>query len=129
MSRAPKVGAGFTLVEVLVVLAVLGLALLFVQPNAARARTEAETALMRQRAALLEGAMAQYEGVVGEAAAGAAWSGAANDEARYALVRSFLAWPPPTLADYAVRGFVVQFGATPAARLLVRRDDGEPVYP
>jgi len=121
--------AAFTLIEVLVVLAVLGLALLFVQPNAARARSEAETALMRQRAALLEAAVAQYEGVVGEEAAAAAWAGAASHEARYALVRGFLAWPPPNLAAYQVTGFTVQMGNTPADRVVVRRDDGVTIYP
>lgn len=121
--------AAFTLIEVLVVLAVLGLALLFVQPNAARARGEAEVALMRQRASLLEGAIAQYEAAVGAEAAATAWAAAGTHEARYALVRGFLAWPPPTLADYRVRGFTILMGATPTDRVTVRRDDSRVVYP
>lgn len=93
---------GFSLVELLVVIVVLGIVLYFAFPNIVQMRSDSEDSLARARAEMLNLAVAGYFQAVGDrATARANWAAAGSDEARYAnLLRPYIAFPSASLSAF-----------------------------
>lgn len=106
----------FSLVEILVVLVILGTVLFLAIPNIVQVRSDSEDNLARSRAEALNVATAAYFQSVGRQAASAAWTNAANNEARYALVSPYLAFAPSTLSAYMPTGYSATFSTTDPLR-------------
>ncbi|MEX1111111.1 MAG: prepilin-type N-terminal cleavage/methylation domain-containing protein [Chthoniobacterales bacterium] len=112
--RASK--AGFSLVEILVVLVILGTVLFLAIPNIVQVRSDSEDNLARARAEALNVAAAAYFQAVGRQAATAAWTGAANSDTRYALISPYLAFASTNLAGFMPTGYSVSFSTTDPLR-------------
>jgi prepilin-type N-terminal cleavage/methylation domain-containing protein len=105
--------AGFSLVEILVVLVILGTVLFLAIPNIVQVRSDSEDNLARSRAEALNVAAAAYFQAVGRQAATAAWSAAAHNDARYALISPYLAFASTNLSGFMPTGYSVTFSADP----------------
>lgn len=104
--------AGFSLVEVLVAVALIGILVFLALPNIVQIRDDSETHLAIARAEALNMGMASLVQARGITAAGTAWDAAANDEARYSLIAPYLAFSPATLAEYTPGGYTMSFNST-----------------
>lgn len=87
---------GFSLVELLVVIAVLGIILYFAFPNIVQVKSDSERELAKARAEALNLAAAAYFQAVGPSTAAAAWT-SQTDEERYELLMPYIAFPAPSL--------------------------------
>lgn len=103
---------GFSLVELLIVLVILGVVMFLAIPNIVQVRSDSEDNLARSRAEALNVAAAAYFQAVGTQAASSAWSGAGND-ARYALLSPYLAFAPASLSSYMPSGYSVTLSSDP----------------
>jgi len=104
--------SGFSLIELLVVLVILGVVMFLAIPNIVQVRSDSEDNLARSRAEALNVAAAAYFQAVGTQAASSAWSAAGNS-ARYALVSPYLAFAPASLSSYMPSGYSVTFSSDP----------------
>jgi len=111
-SRIGKRRGGFSLVELLIVLVILGVVLFLAIPNIVQVRSDSEDNLARSRAEALNMAAAAYFQAVGSQAATSAWSSAGND-ARYALVSPYLAFAAPSLSSFMPAGYSATFSSDP----------------
>jgi prepilin-type N-terminal cleavage/methylation domain-containing protein len=89
---------GFSLLELLIVITVLGVILFFAFPNIIRVRSDSEKALAKARAETLNLAAAAYFQAVGPTAALSAWDG--SDEQRYLLLTPYIAFPATSLSTF-----------------------------
>lgn len=103
---------GFSLVELLIVLVILGVVMFLAIPNIVQVRSDSEDNLARSRAEALNVAAAAYFQAVGTQAASSAWSSAGND-ARYALLSPYLAFAPASLSSYMPSGYSVTLSSDP----------------
>ena len=94
--------SGFSLVELLVVIVVLGVVLYFAFPNIVQMRRDSEDNLARARAEMLNLAAAAYFQAVGDRpTARANWAAAGSDEARYtSFLKPYIAFPTASLASF-----------------------------
>jgi prepilin-type N-terminal cleavage/methylation domain-containing protein len=104
---------GMTMIEMIIVLIVLGVMYYLIAPNATEAINTADVSMMKGRAAALNLAQANFIEANGVTASVAAWTSAANDDARYLLISSYLQFPPATLETYELNGFTITFAADP----------------
>lgn len=111
----------FTLIELLVCIGVIGILYFIISPNAARERSRAETKTMVTRCNALMLAQASYRDTVGITAALAAWSGAADDEARYQLIKPYLEYSPASLATFVISGYSITFASDPRQAPTLKR--------
>lgn len=93
---------GFSLLELLIVIVVLGVVLYFAFPNIVQMRSDSEANLARARAEMLNLAAAAYFQAVGDRpTARANWAAAGSDDARYAnLLRPYIAFPAANLSAF-----------------------------
>jgi prepilin-type N-terminal cleavage/methylation domain-containing protein len=94
--------AGFSLLELLVVIVVLGVVLYFAFPNIVQMRSDSEASLARARAEMLNLAVAAYFQAVGDrSTAKANWAATGSDEARYtSLLKPYIAFPSASLSSF-----------------------------
>ena len=90
---------GFSLVELLVVITVLGVILYFAFPNIVQVKSDSELSLAKARAETLNLAAAAYFQAVGTNAAATAWAGKSS-EARYQLLTPYIAFPASSLSSF-----------------------------
>ncbi|MFV1995289.1 MAG: type II secretion system protein [Verrucomicrobiales bacterium] len=91
---------GFSLVEVLAAVAILGIMAFLAIPNIVTMKSDAETNLSIARAEAVNMGMASYIQANGRSAAISGWGSAANDQARYGLVTPYLAFAPLNFSEY-----------------------------
>lgn len=111
--------SGFSLLELLVVLVVLGVVLYFAFPNIVQMRSDSEASLARARAEMLNLAVAAYYQAVGDrGTANAAWAAKGSDEARYDdLLKPYIAFPTADLSGFMPSSdYTVVFHATDPLR-------------
>jgi prepilin-type N-terminal cleavage/methylation domain-containing protein len=109
---ANRSARGFSLVEVLITLVILGVIVFLAVPNIVQVRRDSEDNLARARAEALNVAAAAYFQAAGPQAS-ASWSAAGSDEGRYALVAPYLAFAPATLSAYMPPGYSASFSGDP----------------
>lgn len=97
-------GNGFSLVEVLAAIAIIGIITFLAIPNLIRIKEDGEDSLAIARAEALNMAMASYLQANGS---DAAWS--TNG---YSYLTPYLAFAPPSVADYMPSGYTVTFSGT-----------------
>lgn len=90
---------GFSLVELLIVLAVLGIILYVAFPNIVQVKGDSELNLAKARAEALNLGTAAYFQALGTSAAATAWSGKTSEQ-RYQLIKAYLAFPQATLSNF-----------------------------
>lgn len=103
---------GFSLVELLVVITVLGVVLYFAFPNIVQVKSDSELNLAKARAEALNLAAAAYFQAIGPTAALSNWTGK-TDEQRYLLITPYLAFPNATLGEFMPSSdYDINFDAT-----------------
>ena len=90
----------FSLAELLVVLIVLGIILYFAFPNIVQVKSDSERELAKARAEALNLAATAYFQSVGPVIAASNWGGLNSAEDRYDLLKPYLAFPSPSLAEF-----------------------------
>lgn len=89
----------FSLVELLVVIAVLGIILFFAFPNIVQVKSDSEKDLAKARAETLNLAAAAYFQAVGSNAAATNWAGKTAEQ-RYQLITPYIAFPASSLSNF-----------------------------
>ncbi|HWB02293.1 MAG TPA: type II secretion system protein [Verrucomicrobiales bacterium] len=131
MKRNPSKTSGFSLVEVLAAVAIIGILVFIAIPNVVQSRRDAEENFAIGRAEALNSAISQYIQANGRANAGSSWTGASNDGAKFDLVKGYLAYAPTQLSDYVPTGYIYTMPATPDGRVDIKRQNGQaqdPIY-
>lgn len=105
----PRKRGGFSLVEMLAAVAIIGVVTFLAIPNLVRMRGDAERNVAIARAEAINMAMATLIQVRGRTTAAADWAGAANDQAKYTLLTPYLAYAETNLTDYVPGGYTVTF--------------------
>lgn len=95
----------FSLVEVLAAIAIIGIVTFLAIPNIVRIKQDGEDNLARARAETINMAVASYVQALGTNAAQNNWSGAADADARYTLVRPYIAFAEANLAAFTPAGY------------------------
>lgn len=89
----------FSLVELLVVIAVLGIVLFFAFPNIIQVKSDSEKDLAKARAETLNLAAAAYFQTVGNNVAATNWAGKTAEQ-RYQLITPYIAFPSASLSNF-----------------------------
>lgn len=89
----------FSLVELLVVLAVLGVVLFFAFPNIVQVKSDSEKDLAKARTETLNLAAAAYFQAVGTNVAASNWAGKTAEQ-RYQLITPYIAFPATSLSNF-----------------------------
>jgi prepilin-type N-terminal cleavage/methylation domain-containing protein len=104
----PKRRYGFSLVEVLAAVAIIGIITFLAIPNIIRMRQDSEVNLVKSRAEALHLAMASFVQAQGIENAKTLWANK-NDQERYALVQPYLGFSDLTLSNYIPSGYSISF--------------------
>lgn len=104
-SHSAKAHDAFSLVEVLAAITIIGIITFLAVPNIVRVKQDAEDNLARARAETLNMAISSYVQAVGTNAAQTAWSGSANDNARYLLVAPYVAFAEANITNFTPGGY------------------------
>jgi prepilin-type N-terminal cleavage/methylation domain-containing protein len=89
----------FSLVELLVVIAVLGIVLFFAFPNIIQVKSDSEKDLAKARAETLNLASAAYFQAIGTNVAATNWAGKSAEQ-RYQLITPYIAFPAASLSNF-----------------------------
>ena len=89
----------FSLVELLVVIAVLGIVLFFAFPNIIQVKSDSEKDLAKTRAETLNLASAAYFQAIGTNVASTNWAGKTAEQ-RYQLITPYIAFPAASLSNF-----------------------------
>jgi prepilin-type N-terminal cleavage/methylation domain-containing protein len=100
---------GFSLVEMMACVSIIGLIAFMAIPSVTRMRSDSERNLVIARAEALNLAQASYIQVRGRTQASLDWTAAASSDAKYALLRSYLSFSEATLTTYFPSGYTVTF--------------------
>lgn len=100
---------GFSLVEVLAAVTIIGIVIYLAIPNIVQVRSDAEENLARSRADALNVAAAAFFQARGPTSASNIWASSGNDANRYTNLEPYLAFASTNLADYMPEGYTVEF--------------------
>ena len=98
-------GGGFSLVEVLAAITIIGIITFLAVPNIVRVKQDSEDNLARARAEAINMAIAAYVQAVGTNAAQTAWTADGNDAARYLRIRTYIAFSETNLTNFTPSGY------------------------
>lgn len=118
--KADQIGGGaggFSLVEVLAAIAIIGVITFMAIPNIIQIKQDSEDDLARSRAEALNTAIASYVQNRGWHTATNEWGSAGSSDARYGLLQPYLAFAETNLSGYMPSGYSVTF---PVATNLLR---------
>jgi prepilin-type N-terminal cleavage/methylation domain-containing protein len=121
---------GFSLVEVLAAVTIIGIVIYLAIPNIVQVRSDAEDNLAKSRADALNVAAAAFFQAVGPTAASNTWSTSGSDSNRYTNLAPYLAFAPSNLGDYVPEGYTVQFSTNEPHRVkaILKRGTNEIPY-
>ena len=97
---------GFSLVEMLAVIAIIGIVIFLAIPNLLQIKSDGEQNLAISRAESLNMGMASFIQAQGKVAAQSNWSSAGSN-GRYALLKPYVAFAPTNMASYMPSGYSV----------------------
>ena len=103
---------GFSLVEMMACVAIIGIIAFLAIPSITRMRSDSERNLAIARAESLNLAQATLIQVRGRTQAGIDWSAAGSNEAKYTLIRPYLSYSETTLSAFLPAGYSVTFPAS-----------------
>ena len=101
--------AGFSLVEMLAAVAIIGVISFLALPNLIKMRTDAERNLAIARCESVNMSMATYIQVRGRVQASSDFAGSSTAQAKYSLLTPYLAFSQANLTDYMPSGYSVTF--------------------
>lgn len=107
-----KFAKGFSLVEMLASVAIIGVIAFLAIPSVSRMREDSERNLAIARAEALNVAMATMVQMKGRAQAQTDWSNATTDDAKYIRLQPYLSFAETTRALYFPSGYTTIFGST-----------------
>lgn len=112
-SRPPTLlaRAGFSLVEMLAAVAIIGIISFLALPNLTRMRSDAERNLCIARCESINMATATYIQVRGRTQAVSDFNGASSAQTKYALISPYLAFSETNLTDYIPNGYSITFNS------------------
>ena len=100
--------AGFSLVEVLAAVAIIGIIAFLALPNIVAIKDESEIHLAISRAEAANMAMVSFIQSRGRATAVSEWSDADSVQEQYALLAPYLAFAPTEIGDYMPSGYTIE---------------------
>ena len=108
-SAFPRQRGGFSLVEMLAAVAIIGVVTFLAIPNLVRMRGDAERNVAIARAEAINMAMATLIQVRGRTTASSDWTAASSDQDKYTLLTPYLAYAEANLTDYVPGGYTITF--------------------
>ena len=112
-SRTTRRVFGFSLVEMMACVAIIGVIAFMAIPSVSRMREDSERNLAIARAEALNLAQASLVQVRGRTQATLEWANAgSNRESKYTLLRPYLSFSETTLSAYLPSGYTVNFPAS-----------------
>lgn len=100
---------GFSLVEMMACVSIIGIIAFLAIPSVARMRSDSEKNLAIARAEALNLAQASFIQVRGRSQAAADWTAAASSTAKYNLLLPYLSYAETTLTAFMPSGYSVTF--------------------
>jgi prepilin-type N-terminal cleavage/methylation domain-containing protein len=101
--------SGFSLVEVLAAVTIIGIIIYLAIPNIVQVRSDAEDNLAKSRADALNVAAAAFFQAAGPTTASNEWVTAGDDVARYDLLKPYIAFAQTNLASFMPEGYSITF--------------------
>jgi prepilin-type N-terminal cleavage/methylation domain-containing protein len=120
-SPPPSARRGFSLIEMLAAVAIIGVISFLAIPNLVRMRSDSERNLAVARAESINMAMATFIQVRGRTQAATDWTGASSAQAKYTLVAPYLSFSETNLTDYIPNGYSVTFNTIDPLRKVTLR--------
>ena len=115
-SSIPRRRAGFSLVEVLAAVTIIGIIAFLALPNIIAMKRDSEVNLAISRAEAVNMAVTSFIQANGRDRAVTRWAAAsASDQAKYALIGSYLAFAPASESDYMPSGYTLTWPSSIAA--------------
>lgn len=99
---------GFSLVEVLAAVAIIGIIAFLALPNIVAVKEDSEVHLAISRAEAANMAMVSFIQSRGRATAITEWDAVSGAQEHYALLAPYLAFAPSVLADYMPSGYSIE---------------------
>jgi prepilin-type N-terminal cleavage/methylation domain-containing protein len=109
ITNLPSARRGFSLVEMMACVSIIGIIAFMAIPSVTRMRSDSERNLAIARAEALNLAQASYIQVNGRTQAALNWSSATSAESKYTLLRPYLSFSETTLAAFMPSGYSVTF--------------------
>jgi prepilin-type N-terminal cleavage/methylation domain-containing protein len=100
---------GFSMVEMIACVSIIGIVAFLAIPSVTRMRGDSERNLAIARAEALNLAQATLVQVRGRSQAATDWNGASTAEAKYNLLKPYLAYSENTLALFMPEGYAITF--------------------
>lgn len=100
---------GFSLIEMLSAVAIIGVISFLAIPNLVKMRSDSERNLSIARAESINMAMATFIQVRGRTQAATDWTAASTSQAKYALVAPYLSFSETNLTDFVPNGYTITF--------------------
>lgn len=97
---------GFSLIEMITAVGIVGIILFLAIPNVIRVREDSEISLAIARTESINMAVSSYIQAKGRVAAQTVWATKDNSE-RYGLIKPYLMYAPNSLTDYIPSGYTV----------------------
>ena len=98
---------GFSLIEVLAAVAIIGIITFLALPNIVTLKQDAEVDLAIARAEAVNMAIAAYVQANGQPTAVTNWGNASTDQAKWVLISPFLAFAPTDLTSFMPSGYTL----------------------
>lgn len=112
-----KKRAGFSMIELLAAVAIMGVIAFMAIPSVTKMRADSERNLAISRAEALNIALATYVQAAGRSTADQSWSNATTANAKYLLLRPYLAFAETSISLYMPSGYSINFGNTAATSM------------
>ena len=100
--------SGFSLVEVLAAVAIIGIIAFLALPNIVAVKEDSEVHLAISRAEAVNMAMVSFIQSRGRATAISEWAAATGSQEHYALLAPYLAFAPSAVGDFMPSGYTVE---------------------